>query len=518
MTLEKSISPWMEIRTQTEPLVKGATADVIIAGAGIVGMSAAYELAFAGKTVLVLDRGGIGAGMTGRTTAHLASALDDYYYRLIKLRGLDTAAAHYRHHARAIDRIEHIQAAEKIDCDFTRLPGILVPARQAGKKELEDELHACREIGFAGVEWTTLRLGESDKTGLRFPDQGRFHPLKYLDGLARAIRRRNGQVAAATVVSYEEKGDTVLVRTTTGITLSASQLILATNSPINNVTVTPKSAPFRTYAIGLKIERGAVPDVLLWDNLDPYHYVRLQPRDDGSDLLLVGGEDHKAGGSDDAEARFDRLAEWTKVQLGSVGEIAFRWSGQVLEPIDYMPFIGRAIGARNIFLATGDSGQGMTNGVSAGMLLCDQIMNGAEHADVYSPARLPPKAAKQIIEDTVGNIVGLAGHLLPGEVSSLDDIPKDSGAVVRAGLKKLAVYRDEAGELHIRSATCTHMGCIVKWNGFERCWDCPCHGSHFGIDGDVTCGPAVDALAAEESRLEPAGRPSGKSATADRRR
>src|SRR5688572_28769985 len=230
MTLERSRSPWMEIRPQLRPLVKGTDADVIIVGAGITGLSAAYELASAGKKVLVVDGAGVGAGMTGRTTAHLAWALDDYYHRLIKLRGKKAAAAHGRHHARAVDRIEEIQSPESIDCDFRRLAGLHVPARKADEMDLEAELEACRDLGLAGVDWETVELAGKEKKALRFPDQGRFHPLKYLDGLARAIRRRGGEIALATVSSYEEKNGTVRIETDAGA-ISAKQLILATNAP-----------------------------------------------------------------------------------------------------------------------------------------------------------------------------------------------------------------------------------------------------------------------------------------------
>jgi len=498
MTLERSTSPWMEIRTQVEPLVKGTDGEVVIVGAGIAGLSAAYELARAGKKVLVLDRSGVGAGMTGRTTAHLAWPLDDYYYRLVKLRGKETAAAHGRHHARAIDRIEEIQSSESIDCDFKRLPGMHVPARRQDEEELDKEFEACRDLGMTGIEWQTVELGGKEKRALAFAEQARFHPLKYLDGLARAIRQRDGEIARATVISYEEKNGGVRIETDSGLTLSAKQLILATNSPINNVTVTPKTAPFRTYAVACEVAKGAVPDLLLWDTLDPYHYVRLQPQDDDSDLVIIGGEDHKTGDPDEASKRFKRLLTWARKQWPDLGKERFRWSGQVLEPIDHVPFIGRAPGLDCVYLATGDSGQGMTNGANAGIVLAELIARGEAREDIYAPGRMTPMAAGQILEDVASNIAGLASHLLPAEISSPDEIKRDSGAVLRHGIKKVAAYRDQHGKLHMLSAACTHAGCALAWNSFEKCWDCSCHGSHFAVDGSVLNAPATTPLAAEK--------------------
>jgi glycine/D-amino acid oxidase-like deaminating enzyme/nitrite reductase/ring-hydroxylating ferredoxin subunit len=497
MTLERSKSPWMEIRTQVEPPVKGLDGDVVIIGAGITGLSAAYELACAGRKVLILDRAGVGAGMTGRTTAHLASALDDYYHRLVKLRGKDVAAAHSRHHARAIDRIEQIQTAESISCDFTRLPGLHVPARKKDEKDLQAELEACREIGMSGVDWQTIELGGQERQGLLVPNQARFHPLKYLDGIVHAVRRRGGEIALASVDSYREKNGTVHIETDRGLSIAARHLILATNGPINNVTVTPKTAPFRTYALACEVAKGSVPDLLLWDTLDPYHYVRIQPQDQGTDLLIIGGEDHKTGDPDEASNRFERLLAWARKHWPDLGKERFRWSGQVLEPIDHMPFVGRAPGFDRVYLATGDSGQGMTNGVNAAIILAELILDGEAGENIYAPARLPPKAAKEIVQDVAATVAGIASHLLPAEVSSADEIKPDSGAVLRRGVKKVAAYRAGNGTLFVVSAACTHAGCVVAWNGFEKCWDCGCHGSHFDVDGKVLSGPATKPLKVE---------------------
>jgi glycine/D-amino acid oxidase-like deaminating enzyme/nitrite reductase/ring-hydroxylating ferredoxin subunit len=498
---ENSVSLWMNTATieQAAPLASDEHVDVVVVGAGIAGVSTAYELSRLGRSVVVLDRGPLGGGMTARTTAHLASQLDDFYDELIKMRGEAEARLYYRSQAAAIDRIEDIQREEAIDCDFRRLNGFLFPARRDDVSILEKEFEACGKIGFTGIAWTDSAPVPGVPTGrcLRFPAQARFHPIKYLDGLARCIRRDGGRLFADTpVVGVAEKDGAVEVTTSHGHTIQAGAAVIATNSPINDwIAVHTRQAPYRTYVVAGRVPRGSVEDALYWDTLDPYHYVRLQPGD-GHDWLIVGGEDHKTGQADDQDERLARLADWARVYFPSLGEIEYRWSGQVLEPVDYAAHIGRNPGNERIFVATGDSGQGMTNGVAASLVLRDLVLGGDnEWASVYAPNRVSLRAAGEYVSENLTMAASLVEHLTGGEVASADELKPGHGAIVRQGAYKIAAYRDDSGRLHLRSATCTHAGCVVHWNTFERCWDCPCHGSQFSIEGEPLNAPAFKPLA-----------------------
>jgi nitrite reductase/ring-hydroxylating ferredoxin subunit len=281
--------------------------------------------------------------------------------------------------------------------------------------------------------------------------------------------------------------------------------VVATNSPINDrVVIHTKQAPYRTYAIASLVPSGSIPDALFWDTLDDYHYVRLQPgAEEGFDWLIVGGEDHKTGQEVDADARFGRLEEWARERFPSVRGITHRWSGQVMEPVDLAAFIGRNHGNTNVYVATGDSGEGITHSVVAGMLLRDLIL-GRENpwAELYDPKRVSLRAAGQFIREGLGVAANLTEYVRAGDVASVDELQPGQAAVIRQGAGRIAAYRDENGHLHVRSATCTHAGCVVHWNAFERCWDCPCHGSQFAIDGTPLNGPATTLAdaAAPESR------------------
>jgi len=261
-----------------------------------------------------------------------------------------------------------------------------------------------------------------------------------------------------------------------------------------------KQAPYRTYVIAVRIPDGAVAPALYWDTRNPYHYVRLTRDTNGEPLLIVGGEDHKTGQADDLERRFGALLEWTRRLFPMAGDIAYRWSGQVLEPNDYMAFIGKNPGDDNVYIATGDSGNGMTHGTIAGMLIPDLILGTPNRwAKLYDPARVTLRSAGPFVKENANVAAQYADWVTPGEVSSPDDVEPGSGAVMRQGTKKFAVYRDDAGALHIRSAVCTHLYCIVDWNSVEKTWDCPCHGSRFDKTGKVQNGPAnVDLAPVEE--------------------
>jgi len=249
---ERSTSLWMDTARlpSATPLRRDIEADVVIVGSGIVGLSTAYELAGAGKSVVVLDRGALGGGMTSRTSAHLTTNIDDLFQELIRVHGLEAARAYYRRRVAAVDRIEEIQRAEKIDCDFARLDGYLFPAKADDAKTLEDELKACRQVGMKSVKWVDETPIPSAGAGrsLRFPEQARFHPRKYLAGLIRCIKRDGGRLFGDTaVVSVEEKNGEAVVTTERGPVVRARAAIVATNSPINNwVAIHTKQTPYRS--------------------------------------------------------------------------------------------------------------------------------------------------------------------------------------------------------------------------------------------------------------------------------
>lgn len=506
-TSGEHISCWLDKTAERHylPLIVNLDADAVIVGGGLAGLSIAYNLVLKGISVVLLEDGLLASGETGRTTAHLASALDDRFYSLEKLFGKDKTKLIYESHQQAIDFIESVVKSENIDCDFKRVNGYLFPHASDTLETLEKEYEAAREIGV-NVQWIdqvpSMKL--QPMKALMFPNQGQFHPIKYILGLAEAITVKGGKIYTGSHVDVvDEKG----VFTSDGFRVNAKHIVIATNSPINSKYILPFTQyAYRTYALAALIKRNSIPPVLWWDtgdmNIDkdipPYHYVRTSPYNTEYDLLIVGGEDHKTGVMGDY-SEFDRhanLEAWTRARF-DIGEVVYKWSGQVLEPYDGMAFIGRNANDKdNVYIATGDSGHGMTHATIAGILISDLIA-GKENPweEIYKPGRINLKASRIFFKEVFGTLLDYyktrPDH--PGSVT-LASIALNDAEIVEFDGQKAGAYRDERGMLHIVSASCTHMGCTVSWNNVEKTWDCPCHGSRFSVTGEVINGPANNAL------------------------
>ena len=474
---QASTSIWMA--TANTPsrsrLKESIRTDVCIIGAGIAGLTTAYLLGREGRSVVVLDDGLIGGGMTGRTTAHLSNAYDDRYVEVEKTHGEEASRLTADSHTAAIHKISEIVSIEKFDCDFEWVDGFLFAAKPDEVELLNDELAAARRAGLTGVEKVARAPIETFNTGaaLRFPRQAQFHPLKYLEGLSRAIVRDGGRIFIETHATKIEGGDSAArVETSHGPVVSSEVVVVATNTPVNDlVAIHTKQAPYVTYVIGVRVPKGSVTRALYWDTGDPYHYVRLQT-ENGYDVLIVGGEDHKTGQANDGDERFGRLEQWTRERFPQMEEVQYSWSGQVMEPVDGLAFIGRnPLDDDNVYIATGDSGMGMTHGTIAGMLLTDLIQGRKnEWEDLYSPSRIRLKALPEYVSENVNVAAQYADYI----TTKHDD------------------------EAHKLSKVCPHLGCVVAWNSTEQTWDCPCHGSRFSADGRVYQGPANSDLSSSK--------------------
>lgn len=490
------------------PIVADTVADICVVGAGIAGLSVAYELSLAGASVVVLDDGLIGAGMTGRTTAHLTNALDDRYFEIERLLGADNARLAAQSHAAAIDRVEAIVRREEIACDFERLDGFLFNPPGEPDDVLDREFNAAERAGIDLQRVERAPMGVFD-TGpaLRFPAQGQFHPIKYLAGLATAIRNRGGRIFTGSHVGEVWGGDPCCIRTSCGQKVEAGRVIVATNTPVNDRYVLhTKQAPYTTYVVALLLPRGELNHCLFWDTAQsagkqeesgpiPYHYVRLHSLGD-QEVLIVGGEDHKTAQTHDFAARFDHLEQWTRRRFPEAGPVYCRWSGQVMEPVDAMAFIGRnPADDKNVYVATGDSGNGMTHGVIAGILIRDLVL-GRENAwkDLYDPRRKTLKAAGEFLHENLNVAAQFRDYMTVAPPARPEELGRGCGVVARDGAGRIALYRDDNGVLYRMSAVCPHLRCIVHWNPAERTWDCPCHGSRFDARGNVISGPANEGL------------------------
>lgn len=491
-------------------------ADVCVIGAGIAGVTTAYLLASEGRQVVLVDAAHPGAGETSRTSAHLASELDDRYSALERQHGAEVARLAAESHSAAITRIERIIAAESIACDFTRVDGYLFAGEGDSPELLREECAAAQRAGLAGVELVDEPFPLLGWLGpcVRFPQQAQFDPLRYLAGLVAAAQRKGAKVFGGVRVTDIHGGASFTLPTQAGPVITAGAVIVATNEPLTRLALHTKLAPYRTYAIAAAVPRDSVPRALYWDTSDPYHYVRLAPGEsDHEELLIVGGEDHKTGQGGEASSAFVALEGWAARRF-PLTRVTHRWSGQVLETLDGLAYIGRLAEHEECFVVTGDSGMGMTHGTIAGMVLTDSVQGRRNRwAHIYAPDRKPLASAMTFARENLNVARQYLDWARVWNLPYLDALPANSGTVVYRGLDRIAVYRDEAGRFHRCSAVCPHLGCIVAWNAVEHTWDCPCHGSRFEALGGLINGPATRGLESLDHPAIVTAAPSKKSAS-----
>lgn len=478
--------------------------DVAIVGGGITGLTAALRLQREGKTVAIFDKGEIAGGESGNTTAHLTEAVDARYKSISKDFGDEGARLVARASREAIDSIEALAASEGIDCQFERVSGFLYTEKESDRGWMEEEAEISRQVGISAQVIDSAPLPFQTFGAIRYENQAQFHPRKYLLGLANAFLSRGGQIYDQTLVEKYEDGSPCTLVTSRG-EFEADHVLLAANSPLNLVLIVTKVAAYRTYAIASRITTDVIPRGLFWDTADPYHYTRRHTSP-GGEFLIIGGNDHKTGTEDETSDCYEDLIAYAGKKYG-INSVEMRWSGQILEPVDGLPYIGLNSASKNTYIATGFSGQGMTFGTIAGAVLSDLVLGRENrYSKLFDATRIKPLASAV---DYVTENVDFPKYLLSDRLSSWDvdgkmfgDVKPGEGMVLEVDGRKLATHRAKNGTLHCFSAVCPHLKCDVRWNDSERSWDCPCHGSRFKATGEVLNGPAMSGL----EKIEVAGK------------
>lgn len=493
-------SVWLPSPIQRFPKVgRSANYDVAIVGGGITGLTAAWMLAKQGKSVCVVERDRLGLAETAHTTAHLTCVTDLRLGKMAKTFGESTAQAVWQAGAMAVDTINRLVEELQIECEFRRVPGYLQAAwdgRRDESKTLAAEADLARKLGFEAqfVERTPL----ADKPGIRFANQAIFHPLKYLAGVAARLADNDSCDLFERSEVSEVSADPLTLHVGRH-RVQADYVIIATHVPIVGVTPLAKATllqtklyPYSTYAVSARVPKGSVPAVSLWDTSDPYYYLRIE-EGDRHDVAILGGEDHKTGQASDTKERFDRLSSRLE-KIIPRAVIDRRWSGQVIETNDGLPYMGETTAGQ--FVATGFSGNGMTFGTVAGIMAASAAL-GSPHPwqPIFDVGRKKLRGGTwDFVKENVDYPFYLVKDRLSPHARTARDVKRGEGAVLRLNGEAVACSRDAEGKLKKVSAVCTHMGCLVRWNKAEQTWDCPCHGSRFATDGKVIGGPAETPL------------------------
>jgi glycine/D-amino acid oxidase-like deaminating enzyme/nitrite reductase/ring-hydroxylating ferredoxin subunit len=493
----KKQSLWLDTASsQNFPQPKGVIkVDALVVGAGITGLTTGYLLKQAGRSVAVIDQNTIGGGETSHTTAHITFVTDARLHELASKLGKPEAQAFWGAGYRAMRQIEEIVTQLNADCELSRVPGYLFAAfgRDVAEesKSLQEDALLANEFGF------DAEFVRSDplfaRPAVRFPNQLKFHPLKYVNAIAKSLPGDGSYVFAKTSGSnidseqHELKID--------GGVIKYETLVAASHVPTQGERGTfgaalfqTKLAAYSTYALEAEID--PVAESLYWDTGDPYLYLRFDcGRRRGS--VIIGGEDHKTGQEKETEDRYESLTRTLK-QIFPAAKPNHRWSGQVLETPDGLPYIGKV--AENQFVATGFSGNGITLGTFSATLIRDPIAEKANPwSDLFAPTRKSVKATLEYVRENKDFVANFVKDWLE-PAAPLERLKRNSGGVFKVDGKKRAVFCNAQGKRTVLSPVCPHMGCIVAWNDAEKTWDCPCHGSRFAARGELIAGPAESGL------------------------
>ncbi|MFD7755342.1 FAD-dependent oxidoreductase [Streptomyces sp. NPDC059757] len=495
-------SYWMESTDTPEhaPLTEDFEVDVAVVGGGIAGLSTAWELARAGRRVAVLEADRIASGVTGYTTAKVSALHSLVYDRLRRAQGAEAARLYAMSQQDAVERVAVIVDEVRIACDLERVSAYSYAAGASSREAIEEEARAAAEAGLAATYVAETELPFTIGGAVRLDSQAQFHPRKYLLALAGDLLARGGHIFERSRVTDLSEGTPCRVTTEAGRSVTASDVVIATHYPVfDRAMLFARLSPRRELVVAAPIAAELAPKGMYITEDEGKRSVRSTPLDEGRRLLIVTGESFTPGTGDPHEA-FCRLDAWMH-EWFPVGPTAYRWAAQDNYPSDRVPLIGLFhIGARHTYVATGFGGWGMTGGVLAGRLLTSLITGSGARlpwAGLYDPRRLGTTLRE--MPTLLGQQAEVAKHFVGDRLrvtnlDSVSQVPPGTGAVVRVKGRRCAVYRDQDGTVRAVSARCTHLGCLVAFNEAETSWECPCHGSRFGVDGAVLQGPAVRPL------------------------
>ena len=494
---------WSRIRLPEYPaLTQDIEVDVTVVGAGLTGITTAYLLAQEGVRVALIERERVAGGDTSRTTAHLTYVTDKRLHELVREFGEQAAQRFWKGGVAAIDMIEAIVEATGNDAEFVRVPGYLhapigsEPSRR-DVELLRRDAELAAKFGFDVTFVDSMPFG--NVPAVRFAEQAKFHPRRYLNGLLADLHRRSGLIFENSALQSIEDGSPMIVRAN-GHEIRCRYVMIATHNPLMGKKGPLTAAVFQTklalytsYVLGARLPAGTLPEALFWDTNDPYEYLRIEEHEDHQ-YAIFGGADVKTGQERAANEVYEKLERRLR-ELLPQASLERRWLGQVVETDDGMPFIGE--NEEREFIATGFCGNGFTLGTLAAMMARDAYLERFNPwRSLLDVGRSPfhGGAWRYLQENADYPYYFIRDRLKRPDAESPEAVPPGEGRIVRHDGRKVAAYRDPDGKLTLLAPQCTHLQCLVKWNDADGTWDCPCHGSRFRPTGEVLSGPAESPL------------------------
>jgi glycine/D-amino acid oxidase-like deaminating enzyme/nitrite reductase/ring-hydroxylating ferredoxin subunit len=498
----KPTSIWIGTTPSTilPPAREGLEFDTIIIGGGIVGITTGLFLKEAGQKIAIIDMHQIIKDVTGHTTAKITSLHGLIYKYLIDQHGKEKAALYGEAQETAKEKIAGIIEEKNLDCDFVRKNAYTFALTDESLNQVKEEVLAAKSLKLPAEfeKEIPLRL-KGIKGAVCFYNQAQFHPRKYLLSLAREIFGDGSYIFEQTRATDIKEGVVCEVITDKG-KLKAKNVVVATNFPFyDKGSFFTKLTPRRSYVYAVKL-RTDIPEGIFYTEDEDMYSFRSQKLEDGQ-AFFIGGVRHRAGQGGNEEDCYKKLEKFAKENF-EISSFLYHWSTQDNSTTDRMPYIGLSPKSKNVYIATGFGGWGMTNGTVAAMLISDLILKKDNPwKALFNPGRVKPIGASGRFFSSNANVLKkYISGVLPHEFDLPTDVEYGEGKIIEFGGEKYAAYKDEDGKIHMMTPRCTHLGCVVEWNEAEKTWDCPCHGSRYSPRGQVIHGPAVRDLEEKETK------------------
>jgi glycine/D-amino acid oxidase-like deaminating enzyme/nitrite reductase/ring-hydroxylating ferredoxin subunit len=490
-------APYAPLAPPRDPLPPGeARADVVVAGGGIVGVTTALRLAERGLDVVLLEKHQVASGTSGGSTGKVTSQHGARYADLLTRHGPDTAAFYADRNQAAVHTIADLVEQHGIDCQLETVATYLHALTSQGSDRLHREAAAAQQLGLPASLTDDAPIPDAAMAAIRFDDQRQFDPRAYVVGLAAAAEQLGVRVYEHTPLRrVRPRGDEVVVHTEDGHVV-AGHVVLATLAPWpDTVGVFARAKPSRAVCLAVELD-GPVPTDPSLGVDGPSRSTRRFVPADGRERLVLLASGWRPGAQDEREI-LTELAHEARDRWGG-NRITHHWGAMDQVSADLLPIVGGLPGRPRVLVASGFSKWGMTGGTVAAELLAAQVVGEGQHSP-FDAARLPDlrglgemmRAGGRVGYEVLRDRVPRPGRRGAGDAA---DTPGE-GRVVPTATGPVAVSTDADGRTCAVSATCTHLGCTVRWNRAAAAWDCACHGSRFAADGEVLTGPATRPLA-----------------------
>ncbi len=473
--------------------------EVAIIGGGITGISTAQLLKEKGINVAVLEAHSVGKGTSGRSTGNLYTVCEYTLKELKQKYNLDVVRQVIESRKMALDHIETNIHSLQIDCDFKKQSMYIFDNDDSIDFDQEETI--AKKVGLPYTPLNKQDFPFNYKRGIEYKEQAQFNALKYVQQMVKHIQGEGCMIYEnSTVLKIDEKEDAIILKTEKG-NVKARYIIHATHTPKGlQVQYHTTLGPYREYGIAARLKNDNYPEGIFWGYYDSKKYSIRSYKTTTHTYLICVGSMHKVGQAKNNQEHIDELIAFVK-RYYNVAEITHAWGAQNYKPADLLPYIGVKSEGSKQYIATGFSADGLIYGVTAAMILVDQIAGEQNpYSELYKASRHQPlKAAEKFTKENLNVAAQMVKDLATGIGNEKDDIALGEGKIVQSGASKLAVYKDGVGNVTVLSALCPHMGCVVHWNNAENSWDCPCHGSRFSCTGEVIEGPAFHGLERKDS-------------------